>query len=70
MDHMSGILSHRRLESTPNIQRLTNGQRNKEAECIWKNDDVRKKVEKFLVQEVPYYEFCDKCIGSENEIAA
>lgn len=69
IDHMSTILSHRRFESKPLIKRLTNRERNKENECIWNNDDVRKKVEKFLVKEVPYYQFCDKCIGSENEIA-
>lgn len=48
------------------------GKLSKENECIWNNgtmNDVRKKVEKFLVKEVPYFQFCDECIGSENEIA-
>lgn len=69
IDHMSTVLSKRRLESTPHIQRVTNAPRNKEGECIWNNNNVRRKVEKFLVREVPYFQFCNRCMGSKNEIA-
>ena len=44
-------------------------ERNKEEECIWYNDEVRAKVDKFLLEEIPYYQLCDRCMGSENEIA-
>ena len=47
----------------------TNEERNKEDECIWYNDEVRAKVDKYLLEKVPYYQFCDRCMGSENEIA-
>jgi len=69
IDHMSTILSHRRFESTPYVKRETNDVRNKEEECIWHNPEVREKVDKFLLEKVPYYQFCDRCMGSENEIA-
>jgi len=69
IDHMSTILSHRRFESTPYVKRETNDVRNKEEECIWYNPEVREKVDKFLLDTIPYYQFCDSCMGSENEIA-
>ncbi len=69
IDHMSTILNHRRFESTPYVKRETNGERNKEDECIWYNDEVRAKVDKYLLEKIQYYQFCDRCMGSENEIA-
>ncbi|KAL7492199.1 hypothetical protein ACHAWT_001446 [Skeletonema menzelii] len=69
IDHMSTILSHRRFESTPYVKRETNDVRNKEDECIWSNPEVMAKVDKFLLDTVPYYQFCDRCMGSEKEIA-
>ena len=69
IDHMSTILSHRRFESNPYVKRETNDVRNKEEECIWYNPMVREKVDKFLLDKIPYYQFCESCMGSENEIA-
>lgn len=69
IDYMSGILSHRRFVSEPYIHRETNDPRNKEEECIWYNPVVKEKVDKFLLENVQYYQFCDQCMGSENEIA-
>ena len=68
IDHMSTILFLRRFESTPYVKRETNDVRNKEDECIWSNPEVMEKVDKFLLDTVPYYQFCDRCMGSENEI--
>ena len=70
IDYLSPILSHRRFESTPYIKRETNDPRNKEEECIWHNKEVLEKVDKFLLDTVPYFQFCDRCIGSKDEIAA
>ena len=67
-EHMSGILQKRRFQSTPYVKRETNAPRNRTKECIWGNATVLEKVEKYLLETVPYYQFCDKCIGSENEI--
>ncbi|KAL7490501.1 hypothetical protein ACHAWT_000080 [Skeletonema menzelii] len=68
VDHMSTILSHRRFESSPYVKRETNDVRNKDDECIWSNPEVMEKVDKFLLDTVPYYQFCDSCMGSEQEI--
>ena len=67
-NYMSGILQKRRFESKY-VQRHTNLPRNKTDECIWENAPVLEKVDKYLLENIPYYQFCDKCMGSENEIA-
>ena len=68
LKYMSGILQKRRFQSTPYVKRETNGHRNKESECIWGDAALMKKVEKYLLDTVPYYQFCDQCMGSDNEI--
>ena len=67
-EYMSGILQKRRFQSTPYVKRETNAPRNQTDECIWGNATVLEKVEKYLLETVPYYQFCDQCMGSENEI--
>ena len=67
-EYMAGILQTRRFQSTPYVKRETNSPRNQANECIWGNATVLEKVEKYLLETVPYYQFCDKCMGSENEI--
>ena len=67
-EYMSGILQKRRFQSTPYVKRETNSPRNQTNECIWRNATVLEKVEKYLLETVPYYQFCDQCMGSENEI--
>eukprot|EP00986_Skeletonema_menzelii_P013959 scaffold8679_cov154-Skeletonema_menzelii.AAC.2 len=67
-EYMSGILQKRRFQSTPYVKRETNRPRNQTNECIWGNETVLEKVEKYLLETVPYYQFCDQCMGSENEI--
>ena len=39
--------------------------------CImfW-NRVVLEKIDKYLLETVPYYQFCNDCMGSENEITA
>ena len=70
VEHMSKILHRRRFESQPYIKRETNDPRNKAQECIWNNPAVLEKVDKYLLDTVPYYQFCDSCMGSKNEIAS
>ena len=67
-EYMSGILQKRRFQSTPYVKRETNVPRNQTNECIWGNATVLEKVEKYLLETVTYYQFCDQCMGSENEI--
>jgi len=68
-DYMSGYLQKRRFESTPFVKRETNAPRNKTNECIWSRPDLQEKTVKYLKENVHYYEFCDQCIGSVDEIA-
>ena len=68
--YMSGILQKRRFQSTPYVKRDTNRPRNKANECIWENRAVLEKIDKYLLETVPYYQFCNDCMGSENEITA
>ncbi|KAK1738884.1 hypothetical protein QTG54_010200 [Skeletonema marinoi] len=67
---MSGILQKRRFQSTPYVKRDTNRPRNKANECIWENRAVLEKIDRYLLETVPYYQFCNDCMGSENEITA
>ncbi|KAL9178468.1 hypothetical protein ACHAXT_003798 [Thalassiosira profunda] len=68
IDHMAGILQRRRLESTPYIKRETNRPRNKTSECIWGDQPMYAKAEAYLISKYDYYKFCDKCMGSADEI--
>ena len=68
IDHMAGILQHRRFESTPYVKRETNKARNKSSECIWEDKRMYAKAEAHLIEKYDYYQFCDKCMGSVDEI--
>ena len=37
-------------------------------ECIWEKPDLLEKTNAYLLDHVPYYQFCDACMGSEQEI--
>ena len=66
--YMSDKLQPRRLESEPFIKRETNLPRNKTNECVWERPDLLEKTNAYLLDHVPYYQFCDACMGSEKEI--
>ncbi|KAL9178442.1 hypothetical protein ACHAXT_003772 [Thalassiosira profunda] len=68
IDHMARILQRRRFESTPYIKRETNDTRNKANECIWNNEEAYAKAEAYLISKYDYYQFCDMCMGSVDEI--
>lgn len=68
MHYMEQFLQPRRLESKPYKRRETNLPRRKENECIWSRPDVYKKVDKYMLEEVPYYAFCERCIGSADDL--
>ena len=68
MDYLSEKLEDRRYETEEYIRRETNDPRDKESECIWKRPDLLEKTRDYLINNVDYYEFCDKCLGTENEI--
>lgn len=66
--YMSDKLQPRRLVSEPFIKRETNRPRNITHECIWEKPDLLEKTNAYLLDHVPYYQFCDACMGSEQEI--
>lgn len=68
VQYMSNHLNKRRFESIPYIKRETNDPRHRDQECIWNNPTVSEKVDQYLLDMVPYYQFCDRCMGSEHEI--
>ena len=68
IDYLSEKLVNRRFETEEYVRRETNDPRDKENECIWKRPDLLEKTRKYLIENVDYYRFCDKCLGTEDEI--
>lgn len=52
------------------VFRDTNKARQKEQECIWNQKDIQELVKTHLVNNYQYYNFCDQCIGSANDVFA
>jgi hypothetical protein len=48
--------------------RATNKPRDVQKECIWKDLILRDALRTYLVQNVEYYNFCDSCIGSDDDL--
>mmetsp|Transcript_15449 Transcript_15449/g.17966 ORF Transcript_15449/g.17966 Transcript_15449/m.17966 type:complete len:85 (+) Transcript_15449:382-636(+) len=67
-EYMSDKLTPRKLVSTPYIQRETNSPRNKTNECIWQNPELIQKAKTYLLETTDYYQFCDACMGTQDEI--
>lgn len=67
LDYLDDFLQRKRL---PNeyVSRKTNRPRNRSAECIWSNAEKREELKEFLIQNVDYYGFCEKCIGSSDDL--
>ena len=68
--HMSQHLERKRFQSVPFIPRLSNRPRNRTKECIWSRPDLREKLEKYLSENVPYYQFCEDCMGTDNDLTS
>lgn len=68
LNYLSERLEDRRYGTQEYVRRETNDPRDKESECIWKRPDLLEKTRKWLIDNVDYYRFCDKCLGSDNEI--
>lgn len=68
VDLMANILHERRFVSEPFVKRETNRKQNKELECIWGRQDLIEKARKYLLENIEYYQFCDECIGGENDL--
>jgi len=68
VNYLSTFLGKRFITAEEIVQRHTNYPRDRDSECIWKRPDLLEKTRKYLVESVSYYRFCDKCLGTENEI--
>lgn len=68
VDYMKGFLEEKRVTPEHYVQRDTNDPRDKESECIWKRPDLLEKATNYLLENVPYYKFCDECMGTENQL--
>ncbi len=68
LDYLSERLEDRRYEAEEYVRRETNDPRDKESECIWKRPDLLEKTRTYLINNIDYYGFCNKCLGTENEI--
>ena len=70
VDYMGNILQPRRLE-VPHVHRSSNQRRNRDVECIWKDENthVAKQVMDILMKD-PYYSFCMNCTGTTNDLFA
>lgn len=68
VDLMAKELQERRFVAEPYIKRETNRPRNKASECIWGRQDLIEKAREYLIENVEYYQFCDECIGSEDDL--
>ena len=66
LKYMDQFLQRKRVE-TPYIHRSSNLPRQKDHECIWNNTEVANQVLDHL-HTLYYYRWCEKCIGSENDL--
>merc|ERR1739848_78205 len=67
LEYMSDRLQRRRVEGAY-IRRQTmhKRKRNKENECVWKDEALRNSVEDVLVERYSYFAFCKRCLGTED----
>jgi len=70
IQYMSTRLQRKRIPPEPYVHVATNQDRNKSKECLWKSPALQEEVRTFLIENVEYYNFCDSCIGSKDDIFA
>lgn len=72
--YMSQRLQHRRIpgKDVPRVSFYTAGikVRDPETECIWspKYAGLKKAVKQYLLQHDTYYQYCERCIGSKDDL--
>ena len=68
IEYMGKRLQRKRIQAQY-AHRETNRPRNKTNECIW-SSHVYEALEAHLVENYDYYSFCNRCIGSEDDLLA
>ena len=66
LEYMDQYLQRKRLK-TQYIHRSSNSHRDRQQECIWKNEIVANAVLKILLSN-NYFRWCHECIGSNNDL--
>lgn len=66
MEMMTSKLQKKRFQSKF-VHRETNRPRDKSLECIWKEPQIKAKVEQILLEK-EYFHFCDACIKSTDNL--
>ena len=61
-------MQHRKIPVKNPKPYSTNKLRNKDNECIWKNETVQTQVIAYLRENYDYYSFCEKCLGSQRDL--
>jgi hypothetical protein len=70
VDYMRRHLQPKRIGFTEKyIHGDTNKKRNKDEECIWKDDSLQTQLREVL-NSLPYYQFCQTCLGSKDDLLA
>lgn len=67
IQYMSERLQPRKIPANF-VKRETNHRRKKEAECIWKNPLLEKKLRRYMVDKIDYFSFCDQCMATKNNL--
>ena len=69
--YMDNKLQQKRRPA-PHEDLTTNQKRHKEKECLlWDdNSELRATVREYMISSQEYYQFCDECIGSANDLLA
>lgn len=65
-DYMDERLPHRGIMAEMKMCRPR--LRNKETECIWKDPSLIKRVIKILRKKYYYFDYCNRCLGSSDDI--
>jgi hypothetical protein len=68
IDYMGRFLQQRRVVK-PYEYRSSGPSRHKEKECLLNApEDYKQRVRNYLIERYHYYQFCDKCMGSPNDL--
>mmetsp|Transcript_25269 Transcript_25269/g.53384 ORF Transcript_25269/g.53384 Transcript_25269/m.53384 type:complete len:300 (+) Transcript_25269:136-1035(+) len=69
IEYLKNFLEERRIVPDQYLNlKSSHTPRNKDDECIWGRPDLLEKTRKYLIEQNPYYGFCDKCMGTNNEL--
>mmetsp|Transcript_2742 Transcript_2742/g.6203 ORF Transcript_2742/g.6203 Transcript_2742/m.6203 type:complete len:356 (-) Transcript_2742:222-1289(-) len=68
-DYMGTILQRKRVENDFFYHDPATAPRNKEDECVWSaGEEYQMKTRMMMAEKYEYYQFCNECMGSENEL--